>query len=121
MKIGDILIAKPMNQLVIIIDIEKSFMRLEWLRKYWETKYNVKLPKVFDTILVNFPSHNKVYEYPRYKKCIKKPLRQKKYRKHFNISAKVLRPNILRKIKNMAIGDEFFDDDGMMEHEVFDL
>lgn len=79
-NIGDILIVKPSKSLVIVVGIEKSLVGLAWLKNYWKVHHNLKLPKFFDTIEVNFPSHDKVYEYPRYRKCIKRPLRQKKYK-----------------------------------------
>lgn len=87
-NIDDILIAKPIKSLVLVIGLEKSFVGIAWLKNYWKTKYNMKLPRFFDTILVNFPSHDKIYEYPRYRKCIKRPLRQKKYKKLFKLERK---------------------------------
>lgn len=126
-NIGDVLIAKPIKALVLVVGIEKSLARLAWLKNYWKTKYNMKLPRFFDTIEVNFPSHLKVYEYPRYRKCIKRPLRQKKYRKLFKLQQKGRAiSQLARRIKRNQETSEFLndlldDDDGMMEHEVFDL
>lgn len=83
-KIGDILKVKPNDALVVVVIYDGTTMAgLPWLKNYWKTKYNLKLPRFFDTIAVNFSSHKKVYEYPKLRKCIKKPLRQKKYRKLF--------------------------------------
>lgn len=87
-KIGDIIKVYPSNALVQVIDIEKSFMRLAWLKNYWKTKHNIKLPKFFDILNVKFASHDKIYEYPRYKKCIKRLLRQKKAKKRFELEKK---------------------------------
>lgn len=119
--IGDILIVNPSKMRVRVVGVEKSFQRIVWLKDYWHRKYDITLPKFFDTILVNFPSHDKVYEYPRYRKCIKRPLRQKKQKKLFKISQKELRPNIFRKIKRRANRFEEDDPEGILEHEVFDL
>lgn len=128
-NIGDILIVKPSKSLVIVVS-NKYITSRAWLKNYWKTKYNVKLPKWFETIQVNFPSHNKIYEYPRYKKCIKRPLRQKKYTKLFKLQQKgkaisqlaqrIKRNRKTAKFLNESI-DELFDDDGLFEHEVFDL
>lgn len=130
-NIGDILIAKPIKTLVVVVGLEKSLAGLAWLKNYWKTKYNMKLPRFFDTIEVNFPSHDKVYEYPRYRKCIKRPLRQKKYRKLFKLQQKgnaisqlarrIKRNQETSKFLNKLVEDLDEDDDGIMEHEVFDL
>ncbi|KKL76968.1 hypothetical protein LCGC14_2039570 [marine sediment metagenome] len=84
-KNGDILKVKPTDSLVVVISQIKPHGENNeaWLNNYWKTKYNLKLPQDFKTVFVNFPSHSKAYEYPIYKKCIKRPLRQKKYLKRF--------------------------------------
>ena len=114
-NIGDILIVKPSKSLVEVAMIQKSLANLAWLKNYWKTKYNLKLPRFFDIIEVRFPSHNKIYEYPRYRKCIKRPLRQKKYKELFKQQ---------RQERKSRIKAHFFEEDdpeGILEHEVFDL
>lgn len=119
-NIGDILIAKPIKALVVVVGIEKSLANLAWLKNYWKTKYNLKLPRFFDIIEVRFPSHDKIYEYPRYRKCIKRPLRQKKYRKLFKLEQNKKKAIRKIKIKNLFGGNDFFEDEGLLR-EVFDV
>lgn len=43
-----------------------------WLRRYWMRHYNIKLPKKFKVLTVQFIGGNsKFYDYPFCKKCIK--------------------------------------------------
>ena len=86
-KIGYVLKVKPSDALVEV-SLTLKYRKLDgstivWLKDYWKTKYNIILPRFFDIIQVRFPSHNKIYEYPKYRKCIRKPLRQKKAKKQF--------------------------------------
>ncbi len=126
-KIGDILKVNPSKALVVVVRTKMELVETvyieAWLKNYWNVNHNLKLPIQFEIVWVNFPSHNKEYAYPKYKKCFKRPLRQKKAKKFFNVSHKENHPNIILKLKRNAdrFGDEFFDDDGIMEHEVFDL
>ena len=82
-NIGDICRVKPSKALVKVFDIQKSLANILWLKGYWKTKYNIKLPSLFDIVEVKFLTSNKGYLYPRYRKCIKRLRRQKKYRKIF--------------------------------------
>ncbi len=82
-KIGDILKVNPSKALVKVINIQMLEATAVYLKDYWKRKYNIILPKSFVIIKVNFVNGSKEYAYPKYRKCIKKPLRQKKAKKLF--------------------------------------
>ncbi len=82
-KIGDILKANPSKALVKVINIQMLEATAVYLKDYWKRKYNIILPKSFVIIKVKFASGSKEYAYPQYRKCIKKPLRQKKAKRLF--------------------------------------
>ena len=81
LKEGDIAIAIRSGNLVKILSVHDKDNGYEeheeertilFLRQYWHTNHGVILPKKFKIVEARFTSSQKIYEYPKLKKCLRK-------------------------------------------------
>ncbi|MHA1291111.1 MAG: hypothetical protein ACTSQJ_00415 [Promethearchaeota archaeon] len=90
-KEGDIVKVFPSKQkckvLEVISKVKAMNMMINdvnWLLRYWRNKYNKKIPSTFDIIVVRFKTSKKRYNYPNYKRCLRKIILQKRAKKKWN-------------------------------------
>ena len=78
-KKDDVIIVNPSQSKVKVINIlETDFTSdVNWLKEYWLTIHNIKLPESFKIAVCQFATNpSKNYNYPLLTLCVKKPIRQ---------------------------------------------
>ena len=95
-KVGDILTIYPSKckTKVIVVTAEKINLKESderyWLKDYWKEKHEIILPVAFRIITCKFTTTYKEYDYPLCRKCVKKPLRQKKLKERWKNKRKAV-------------------------------
>lgn len=90
-KVGDILTVYPYQDRVKVIVITAKKINLKksderyCLKDYWKEKHGIILPMTFRIATCKFATTYKEYDYPLYRKCVKKSLFQYKHRKMWKI------------------------------------
>lgn len=105
-KVGDILIVYPSKERVKVTGFIKGEATTTFLRDYWRKKHNIKIPTTFRIAVCRFATTIlKEYNYPLYRKCVKKPLFQYNHKKMWEIDRQYL---LFKRRK----GDEIDDNKG---------
>lgn len=95
-KVGDILTVYPYKKRVKVIEVvaEKFILKESderyYLKDYWKERHGITLPKAFRIVTCKFTTTYKEYDYPLYRKCVKKPLRQKRLKERWESKRKVM-------------------------------
>ena len=91
-KTGDILIVYPSKNRVKVINVTAKKINLKesderyCLKSYWNEKHGIVLPRSFRIVTCQFATTPyKEYDYPLYRKCVRKPFRQYGHKKMWKI------------------------------------